>query len=301
MSKNMPSADAVHIVQTTNRTAKHYDITMRSPIEALLRLMSAVSFSTRSMSQTSKVLYVYSDIGSGQKSIEQLERTFSAMPGFQVLHLTAENLHEGSWTKNADVLIMPGGADLQYAAKLNGKGNKIIRRYVESGGKYVGICAGAYYGSKFCDFHRGDQRPGYEVLGDRELSFFDGAAVGPVVGTYDYNSSSGARAVLISRNLSTNDNVYMSYVNGGCYFPDAATTPNTTVLYYYSNINESEEDQAAIIDIKVGNGRAILSGPHFEYSNFMVRDIQGSCPNGLQVDTKTNEELCSEIIHRLFM
>lgn len=45
----------------------------------------------------------------------------------QVSTLTAAELVEGSWTAAAALLVMPGGADLPYCNRLNGKGNSIIQ------------------------------------------------------------------------------------------------------------------------------------------------------------------------------
>ena len=39
-------------------------------------------------------------------------------------------------------IVFPGGRDSPYHDKLKGPGNKLIRRFVESGGWYLGLCAG---------------------------------------------------------------------------------------------------------------------------------------------------------------
>ena len=54
-------------------------------------------------------------------------------------------------------------------------GNERIREYVSKGGKYLGICAGGYYASSYVEFEKSTT---LEVLGDRELSFFPGKAIG---------------------------------------------------------------------------------------------------------------------------
>jgi glutamine amidotransferase-like uncharacterized protein len=41
--------------------------------------------------------------------------------------LTAAELLDGSWTSAAALLVMPGGADLPYCNRLNGRGNTIIK------------------------------------------------------------------------------------------------------------------------------------------------------------------------------
>ncbi len=156
---------------------------------------------------------------------------------------------------------MPGGAGLPYCKKLNGAGNVQIKEYVEAGGTYIGFCAGAYYGSHYCEFHKGDTR-GYEVLGERELSFFPGSAVGPVLADYDYASKSGSRIAKIK--WQNSDEIYNVYFNGGCYFKDANQYPNVQILARYNN--KGFEGRAALVECHVGKGKALLSGVHPECS-----------------------------------
>jgi biotin--protein ligase len=170
---------------------------------------------------------------------------------------------------------MPGGADLPYCKKLNGKGNTQIKAYVEAGGTYIGFCAGAYYGSHYCEFHKGDTR-GYEVLGERELSFFPGSAVGPVLAPYDYQSNSGSRIAQIKWQQSDaqENQIYNVYFNGGCYFKDADQYENVRVLATYNN--KGFEGRAAIVECRVGQGKALLSGVHPECS---FDDLEGNDQN----------------------
>lgn len=46
---------------------------------------------------------------------------------FQVDTLSTKDLLDGSWTQQAALLVMPGGADLPYCKHLNGRGNRIIK------------------------------------------------------------------------------------------------------------------------------------------------------------------------------
>jgi glutamine amidotransferase-like uncharacterized protein len=87
---------------------------------------------------------------------------------------------------------MPGGRDLPYVKKLQGKGNRNIFDFVRNGGSYLGICAGAYYGCSLVQFAQGD--PLLEVVGPRELAFFPGVSQGPVFAGFDYASCAGAKA-----------------------------------------------------------------------------------------------------------
>lgn len=51
----------------------------------------------------------------------------------------------------------------------------VFTGYVQSGGSYLGLCAGAYYASSQVEFEPGST---LEVVGDRELDFFPGTARG---------------------------------------------------------------------------------------------------------------------------
>lgn len=151
---------------------------------------------------------------------------------------------------------MPGGADLPYCEKLNNKGNEKIISYVRNGGSYLGICAGAYYGSHTIEFAEGTPM---EIIGERELGFFPGLAIGPVLATYDYQSNSGVRAAIISQDNLPNINVYY---NGGGYFSHPEQFDNVRIVSSYAS---EIAPRAAVIMSNIGKGRAILSGVHFEY------------------------------------
>ena len=112
----------------------------------------------------------------------------------------------------------------------------------------MGICAGAYFAGNYVDFAQGTD---IEVLGNRELGFFPGAVIGPNLAPFDYTCASGARAAKVGNSTV--------YYNGGGYFAGADGIAGVEVLGRY------EDGKAAIVSCRVGLGRAILSGVHFEY------------------------------------
>ena len=69
--------------------------------------------------------------------------------------LSAQQVIEGGWEEETDLFIMPGGRDRLYHAALLGAGNLKIRSFVERGGTYLGLCAGAYYGCRSIEFEKG--------------------------------------------------------------------------------------------------------------------------------------------------
>lgn len=202
-------------------------------------------------------IYVYNDLGVSEESLTHTISKFNEKMDkkLSIKKLTAQEVIKGDWTKNAILFVMPGGADLPYVEKLNGKGNRVIKKYVNSGGSFLGICAGSYYASSYVEF---DKNGELEVLGDRELKFFTGKAIGPILASYDYKTSSGSRAARIKTIFNNVPNVRV-YYNGGGYFENASNAPNTQVIATYEN------NLPAIILIAYGKGKVLLSGVHFEY------------------------------------
>lgn len=233
----------------------------------MIRLFSSLRFSIIScllidfffpqllMSET---IAIYNGPGTSADSIRRLEYTLQKLLPFQkVIKIDPVTLKSGSWTNKTDLLVMPGGADIPYTQALNGKGNEIIKSFVEKGGSYLGICAGAYYASAAISF---DESGPLEVKGSRELGFFKGKAIGPVLAPYDYASLKGVRAAAI-RSAEQEPVSFYAFFNGGPYFKDAATYERTKVWGYY----QLPYSAPAMISVDYGKGRVFLSGVHFEY------------------------------------
>jgi glutamine amidotransferase-like uncharacterized protein len=227
----------------------------------------------------------------------------------QVSFLSAEQLLSAEWARQpggCDLLCMPGGADLPYCRLLNGRGNAIIRGWVEAGGAYLGICAGAYYASSCCVFEAGN--PDLEVIGDRELAFFPGTAFGPVHPGFDYQSERGAAAVAVTFRPSPSANssggttptytiTTLDYTNGGPMFlsceggkdllRDGLWEGRVEVLAEYGGrpggphaaggvaVGASgAAAAAAAVRCVVGGGVAVLCGTHPELNPSYLREYR---------------------------
>lgn len=171
------------------------------------------------------------------------------------------------------LLVFPGGADLGYCRTLNGEGNRRISRYVNNGGAYLGFCAGGYYGSSKCEFEVDDPKLG--VVGERELGFFPGVCRGLAFEGFVYHSEAGARAADVKIHKAAFDDAkeqlsdsFKSYYNGGGVFVDAKNFEDRGVeilASYTEDLHvESGNSKAAVIYRKIGQGHAILTGPHPE-------------------------------------
>jgi hypothetical protein len=80
------------------------------------------------------------------KGPKNLLRILTAENGFQCQRLTPSDIRGGELDK-FDVLIMPGGSGSQQAEMLEESGKERVKKFVEQGGGYVGICAGSYLAS----------------------------------------------------------------------------------------------------------------------------------------------------------
>ena len=64
-------------------------------------------------------------------------------PQFTITNLSPEQIRGGALT-NYDVVIFAGGSASKQAEAIGEIGLEAVRRFVEQGGGYIGICAGAY-------------------------------------------------------------------------------------------------------------------------------------------------------------
>lgn len=216
-------------------------------------------------------ILVYAGPGTGPQSVANTLGMLRALVAdkYTVKTVDYADILQNDWTQNTSLLIIPGGADLPYVAKLSGVGNTNIKNYVASGGKFLGICAGAYYAADKIEFYKGD--PALEITGERELKFFPGIVSGPTYIGFDdrkTDNTDGIRAAVI--NWHTDDVMAESelvvYYNGGGHFVAADSYKNIKPLAYHVTPDDALAAKlAAIVECKVGIGKAILSGVHFEW------------------------------------
>ena len=200
---------------------------------------------------------------------------------------TPKEIVAGVLRNKCSLLVLPGGRDLPYHNDLSGCGNKEIRDFVHSGGGYLGLCAGGYYGANYIEFSKGD--PVLEVCGERELKLFEGGAIGPVYPGFEYQTNRGARAVTLTL---TEDMLQMLHLpkltsvtkvlyNGGAYFDFSSVNEKehreTEMDGQVCVSRDSDSDRCrilahfadfpskpAIVACYNGSGRAVLTGVHPE-------------------------------------
>ncbi|KAJ2746996.1 biotin holocarboxylase synthetase [Coemansia sp. BCRC 34301] len=231
---------------------------------------------------------VYSGPGIGPESYAYLVRTLRQFLShrYAIIPVEPETLRKEPWESKAAMLVMPGGRDLPYVAAMKGEINQRIRRWVEAGGRYLGFCAGGYYGSARCEF---EPETPLEVVGDRELALFPGTCLGCAYPGYSYKTEDGARAAEVTVNKSAfgvselawksdPDRVRIYYNGGGYFVTDGllgkkpADSSVSVLVSYASDVSDPYDrsrrvaNAPAIVSCKVGSGVAVLSGLHPEYA-----------------------------------
>lgn len=223
-----------------------------------------------------KIIRIYSDIGVSQFSLKCLLKEIENL-SLDARTITAKEVASESWQEDTSIFIMPGGRDLMYLKKLKDRGIQNIKSYVQKGGSYLGICAGAYFGSEFIEFDKGGQ---LEVIGKRDLDFFPCKAIGPAYEEprYCYENLNGTRAAPLMYSSKKISTLSYMYFNGGCYFK---SDEKMDVIGEYFDLK-----LPAIISTRVKKGRAILSGLHLECS---FEDIENSDNNLNHLKIKMQE------------
>lgn len=82
-------------------------------------------------------------------SRETLLQALATEPRFALRDITVDEIRSGKLA-GVEVLIHPGGSGGGQGRALGEEGRKVVREFVEAGGGYVGVCAGAYLAT--CDY-----------------------------------------------------------------------------------------------------------------------------------------------------
>lgn len=231
-----------------------------------------------------KNIFIYSDEGAGDFSLYSAQNYFSSD---NIKLISAAQIIQDGIPENTDLFIMPGGADIPYAKKLNGAGNDAIRHYVQQGGTYLGICAGGYYGCADIEFQK---NTAHAICEARELQFCSGTAIGclPDIAKQPYDQTLKSAAVT---EITMGEKHLQTLYWGGCYF--AVSDPqDIDIIATYSTL---PDNPPAIIACKAGKGRAILSGVHFEISGTNLTDYDF----GNDTDNQLKHDLAEKLGARI--
>lgn len=200
------------------------------------------------------MLFVYDDYVHNNGPLYRFLRAY--FPDLPVRPVTATDVLNGVLaTGRPRAFIMPGGASRYVTDKLRGRGNAAISAYVEDGGVYVGICAGAYYACAEIQWNQKGETP---LSATGELNFVNGTASGPIEEFCTRDSGELRTARIARLNLDGEREAHTLYL-GGPYLPDA---PGLDILARYADL---PAPVPAIVRGDYGKGRFLLSSPHCEF------------------------------------
>lgn len=148
-------------------------------------------------------------------------------------------------------LVMPGGKSWIYIENLGAKGAQEILKFVNSGGNYLGICAGAFYATSY----RQGPNPTPTLYG---IGLLNGIAYdGTALKTPPFKSG----MLDFKFFLSGFKDSYRVLLLGGPSFQISDEEKKTKKVQTFSQF---APHFPAMVAFEYGKGRVFLSGPHLE-------------------------------------
>jgi glutamine amidotransferase-like uncharacterized protein len=192
---------------------------------------------------------IYSGTGSiascvnGIKTCLATANNNNLIPGYTFTYSTSTSI-TSSKLANYDVLAMPGGSSGK--TYLNYVSQSAVRNFVSSGHGYLGICAGAYSGSK--------------AVYSGSTFYYNGWGVAPHVYSKVYNHEGNLQVSMTSSAselLGSSGTTTIVHYNGPAFYGSGFTR-------FANYASGSYSGYAAIVGDTYGSGRSVLSGPHPE-------------------------------------
>lgn len=219
-----------------------------------------------------RIFFIFSGRGvDDATTLESVKRVASTKPGITVQTITADELLSLGELDPREIcgFMLPGGAGPQYDQSIGKAGFDILREYVENGGVFYGICAGAYYASRELEW-RPDHGPHkFKTPG---LDFFNGLASGPEPALMANSHPAGGwkdACVVTFESHSLKSPASKRKQQGQALYWDGPVLfsrdhyQNTEIM---AEIILNESRIPAILKIRHGQGMAILSTIHPEIS-----------------------------------
>lgn len=204
---------------------------------------------------------LYVGPGSAGRGIPRTRELLSALPGIELRELSPAALRSGG-LKDCDLVIFTGGTGSGQANAIGLAGRQAVRRFVQEGGGYLGICAGHYLA---CD--------GYSW----SLSLLDAKTKSSAwkrgTGNVQVESTALGREIL----GFAGGRLEVRYANGPIFRP--AARPDIAdfepLAFFRSEFAENGAppgimvDSPAIVAGHCGKGRVLCSSPHPEQTEGM--------------------------------
>jgi glutamine amidotransferase-like uncharacterized protein len=210
---------------------------------------------------------LYDAGGTGGRGVRHLQRILSKSSGFELHHVGPPDIRAGVLDQ-FHLVIFPGGSGSKEAAALGKQGRQSVCDFVESGGGYVGICAGAYLATAKYQW-------GLALV---NAQTFTGKRLIPDVGEKSmwFRGSGNVKMELTDKGKAVlgdvADLVELRYANGPILSPAHRDDlpPYRTWAVFRSEISKYEPqkgtmiDSPAIVAAEFGKGRVVVISPHPE-------------------------------------
>lgn len=235
---------------------------------------------------TASLFCIYN--GSGLSDALAYEKAYSQVLSDEYIFkcITASDIINGDVLANCALLVIPGWEDEPYCGALNGEGNCKIRKYIESGGRYFGTCAGAYYDADYYLYDENKQVC-QRIEHPRELRFCPHVFCGPLSKSVPHdkpmmNKGCESDYTITDKCCRTHyfersffdyvnyharerfTNILADYINDETARNDLFVNSEKILHWNASNI----VSLPAIVFAKVKKGKVVLSGVRLENGNF---------------------------------
>ncbi len=166
------------------------------------------------------------------------------------------------------VIFGGGFAYPGYTLGISPTGKQLLRDFVDAGGGYVGICAGAYFACAALVYEGEyiDDESGYD------LDLFDGVCFGPVADIASYPYWDIAEVAFPGHTsyeaFSTTPFTADVWYGGGPYFQYLPS--GAEIIATYDNPGIEHHGTGAVLVQEYGAGHAVLWGPHPELPDWPV-------------------------------
>ena len=203
---------------------------------------------------------VYADTGAWMDGVIAFEH-FLDWKGVAHERVTRDTINKSDLRGRFTAIYFPGGYAGDYTTAITAVGARHIKDFVNDGGGYIGICAGAYYAARTIEWE-GQTFPG-------ELDLFEGTASGALSVIRAWPGYCMTSISLNGFNPITRyqrSKLTTMYFGGPSFRPDAGKTMDTIATWDLAG------NTPAIITVTYGNGRVLLVGPHPEIEENSTRD-----------------------------
>ncbi|HYA21838.1 MAG TPA: BPL-N domain-containing protein [Thermoproteota archaeon] len=257
--------------------------------EVGLKATKILAFDQNSTSRIrTPVVGLYSGYGTSPRSLIELHETLEAT-GFNLVSFV-DSRDLGSALTNLDLLVVPGGDSTEIALSIGAENALSVKRFVEAGGTYVGICAGAFLGISSVAGTLGPRHRSFsscqEVLGAVKAQLVNEPSEVPrvpmwsyrnyeaVVRLYPYEGEMKFKPKKRSDPLTMGlPSSFLLRMEGPVFrIKDSADVlvvsdgilPTTTLGVRPSGAESLFEQFDAIVRKRLGSGCYVLSSPHIE-------------------------------------